>query len=470
MQEENEREGQLIGDSKKDDKKKPRRVSLDSITQENEKPFIQEKVNNSKRKKTKGRKLITSLGTALLAGVVFGVAACAGFFAAEPYIKGYFDSGSDSETPEDFYFPDNRDEELATPSKASVDTPSPGAVASETEVTKPNNNKGNKTDLSIKDYSKLSSQFSEYAAKMEKSVLTVTSVKEGKDIFDYTEITSNSFYGLVLGEYGKKIILLSPYGKIKENNKIMVTFPDGLTLEAELISADSELGIAILGILLEKIPDEVYNDIEPAKLGESYYLSVGNPVMALGSPNGYMYSRLLGNVSTKSYVKYIQDGRVSLFNTDMPLYEQGEAFIVNLNGEVVGFLTKDFPDDMNQDMCVVMGISYIKKNIEDLINVKDRPYFGVMAWDMTKESLETLEQENGIYVSEVIPDSPAYGAGIINGDVIIRVGEKDVSSVEEFHNILRTKIPEDEVKVVLLRTAKSGAPEMTVSVILKKKE
>lgn len=466
MQEENERKSKLIGDPKQD---KPRRVSIENITEE-EKPFIQEKVK--KKKKIKGKKLVFSIITDLMLGLLFGAAACVGFFVSKPYISEHFKQEEETKDIPDFTFSHKgNDDDLQEVSGSSVNITSPGGMEGESGSTdlpaqvNPNYG-GSKTELTLKDYSKLSNKFSSYAEEIEKSVLTVTSVKEKKDIFDNTEITSDSFYGLVLGEYDKYLLILAPSEKIEENNKIVVTFHVGMTVDAELINQSKEYGIAILGILLSDIPDEVYKDVEIASLGESYYLSVGTPVMALGSPNGYMFSRQLGSVATKSYMKYIEDDCVELFNTDMTVYRQGEGFLVNLNGEVVGFLTHGFTDEMNEDMCVIIGISKLKKNIEDLINNKAGASFGVMAWDLPKESLESLGVEKGIYVSEVIPDGAAYDAGIINGDVIVRMGGKDVSSVEEFHDILRTRKPEEVIKVVLLRTAKSDAPEMTIDVVL----
>lgn len=483
MQKDNERESRLIGDSKQD---KPRRVTLESMAEEG-KPFIEEKVKKNKKKKSKARKFFISLLSSLLLGIIFGTAACAAFFILKPYMEEYFKEEEDDQRIPDFSFsPQGNKSEMAVSTDSSVgtgssvETASPGEENTPSETASPGETgtgsggsqgiRQPKKELTVKDYARLSGQFSSYAQKMEKSVLTVTTVKEKKDIFDHTEITADSFYGLVLGEHGQELIVLTPYEKVKGDNKIQATFHEGLTLEADIINQDSELGISILGIQLKDIPAEIYNDLEIANLGESYYLSVGSPLMILGSPNGYMYSRGIGNVSTKPYIKYIQDDCVELFNTDMMPYNKGEGFLVNLNGEVVGFLTHNFSDDMNKDMCVVMGISKIKQNIEDLINVKSRASFGIRAWDMTKESLESLGKEKGIYISEVIPDSAAYEAGIINGDVIISLGGRDVSSVKEFHEILRTMKPEDEVKVMLVRTATADAPEMTLEVILKERD
>lgn len=471
MREDKEMESQLIGDAKKD---KPRRVSLEEMTEE-DKPFIQEKVK--KKKKRKGRKLFLSIIIDILLGLTFGVAACVGFFVSKPYISEYFIGKEETPNVPDFSFEQKGDKsEPSMVTGASAGTATSGGVKTDQDKTDisqsipGSNTDEQKEELTLKDYYRLSNKFSEYARGLEKSILTVTSVKEKKDIFDHTEITSNSFYGLVLGEHGRNLLIIAPSGKIKEDNKIRVTFHDGTAIDAELINQDSDLGIAIIGIPLADIPDKTYSDVEIADFGESYYLSVGTPVMALGSPNGYMFSRQLGSISTKSYVKYFEDDCIELFNTDMTAYRQGEGFVVNLNGEVVGFMTHNFSDEMNEDMCVIMGITKLKKNIENLINGNARAAFGITAWDMTKESLESLGQENGIYVSEVIPDSAAFEAGIINGDVIVSMGGKEVSSVEEFHDILRTKKPEEVIKVVVLRTAKNDAPEITMDVSLKERK
>ena len=58
-----------------------------------------------------------------------------------------------------------------------------------------------------------------------------------------------------------------------------------------------------------------------------------------------------------------------------------------------------------------IGISG-KPIIESLVNNKDRTYFGIKSMDITGEALEELGIENGIAVTEVFANSPAYQSGI----------------------------------------------------------
>lgn len=57
----------------------------------------------------------------------------------------------------------------------------------------------------------------------------------------------------------------------------------------------------------------------------------------------------------------------------------------------------------------------------------------------------------GIYVTECIPEGPAYDAGIQNGDIIVGVGGEDISTMKDYQNQVETLSSGAEVKVVVQR-------------------
>jgi membrane-associated protease RseP (regulator of RpoE activity) len=57
----------------------------------------------------------------------------------------------------------------------------------------------------------------------------------------------------------------------------------------------------------------------------------------------------------------------------------------------------------------------------------------------------------GVRLSGVSPDSPAEKAGLVEGDIIIRVGEKQVDNLRGFSDILRELQPENSVIIQIIR-------------------
>ena len=68
----------------------------------------------------------------------------------------------------------------------------------------------------------------------------------------------------------------------------------------------------------------------------------------------------------------------------------------------------------------------------------------------------------GVKVAGVTPGSPAAKAGVMEGDVLLKVGEKDVANLQAFSGILRELVPGQTVKVVLGRGGQQQTLDVTV--------
>ncbi len=91
-------------------------------------------------------------------------------------------------------------------------------------------------------------------------------------------------------------------------------------------------------------------------------------------------------------------------------------------------------------------------------------FFGVRPGRVTPEIARQLdvEQDRGVLVIEVTPGSPAASAGIEPGDVLLRAGDRELQSVEDFLGVLRGRDPGDSLDVTVAR----GGDERTVAVRL----
>ncbi len=434
----------------------PANGKKDSSTGQAKYDFIEEQI--VPKRKNKAKKLLFSIGTTVCLAIIFGIVSRAVFCISGTCIDKVF--GEDK---------DKKIISFTTPSPVPESTPEVQATK-EPEETKDNVQIiENVVDADLKDYSKMYALLSEVAKDFNKSVVTVSSVINGVDWFDNPSERLDASYGVIIANNGEDLLVLTSKNKIEDANSMRVTFSDHVTREADLYGYDSEAGIAILSVPIEKINEKTMDTIQVAVLGDSYYLPLGTPVLALGSPNGYVYSMDLGIITNSMVETYVTDSKLELFNTDMTNNANGEGVIVGLNGQVLGIITHDFNSGLNENVSTVLGITRLKAVIERLVNKTEQVYFGIVGNDIPKEYADELNIDSGVYVTEVLADSPAFKAGIKNGDIILGIEENNIPSMSTFNSVISNYTPKRDVDVKLLRTSKNDNNKITVQVTLAEK-
>lgn len=411
--------------------------------------FIKEQIVPNKKNKRK--KLFHATGTAAICAVVFGVVGSFVFTLSMPY----FEALTGKKEPAVSFTEETNPPVTPTPTPSV----SPSAAPEPVEVEFP--------QLGIEQVEEFYGLLSDTAEVFNRSVVTVSSVINGVDWFDNPSELKDATSGLMIARTDASLFLLSAYDRISDANSIQVTFSNGNTVEAQLSGYDKETGLAVLSVALADIPSSIRKNLEPVALGDSYYAKPGTPVLALGSPNGQVYSMDFGMVSSDFIDRYITDNKLELFYTSMLSAEAGEGAIVDLKGRILGIITHS--EDKDTDFCTAMGISRLKPLIEKLINNESRASLGVIVNDIPSEYKESISIENGIYISTVNNNSPALDAGLKSGDIILRVDDYDITGVAMFSNLISSHRPKDSITLSIYRTSRADDREMKVTVTLGKK-
>lgn len=324
-------------------------------------------------------------------------------------------------------------------------------------------------DAGIKDYISMYDQISNIVENVNTSIVTVSGVKKGVDWFDNPYETMNVTSGLVIANNEEQLIILTNKDKIIDANNIKVTFMSNITVSAELKASDSDSGLAVVTVALKDLPDAIITSTSVAVLGESYTFSIGDPIIALGNPNGHMYSMNVGIITNKIHSIYITDNKLELFNTNIENNTNSEGVITNLKGEVIGIITQKHKKDVDKNLNTVLAISKIKPIIEKLVNGKNRIYFGIVAADLTAESAAELDIYSGIYITEVETNSPAFDAGMQSGDILVKIDDAVIPTVSVFNNIVSSYKVKDSIKVYIKRISNGVTKEKTLTITLEKK-
>lgn len=219
---------------------------------------------------------------------------------------------------------------------------------------------------------------------------------------------------------------------------IFVTIYDNTEHRATLIGADTANDVALLKI------DET--DLDYAVIGRSSDLIVGDQVVAIGNPLGELTSTLtVGYISAKERDVSTDGSIINMLQTDAAINSGNSGGpLFNMNGEVVGITTAKY-SGTTESGAVIEGIGFAIPidDVYDLLSdLKDYgyvtgAYLGVSVSDMDSEAANYYGMPVGAYVHEAVPGYCAAAAGVQVKDIIVALGEFEVSNVSELTRVLR---------------------------------
>jgi serine protease Do len=329
-----------------------------------------------------------------------------------------------------------------------------------------------------------------------------------------------------LGRGGSGVIVnsrgyvLTNHHVIHGARNITVTLSSGQITKkypAELIDEAPELDFAILKIVAN---GEVFT---PAPIGSSSQISVGDEVLAIGSPFGLQQTVTFGIVSnTKRTLTVGKKTFTNFIQTDAPINPGSSGGpLVNVNGEVIGITTAiysptqafsgigfaspidpakaAFPEfvDVTSNAAGVFrrnipnwargpalrAAAQVQRGqglypwcppggrMQQMANTSTRPWLGirVRAVDKQTRSFFGLPMGYGALVMEVFDNSPCLAAGLQRGDVIFRADNQSVKDGTTLEALRNKKRIGDKIKLTIYRDGKKKSLSVKLSTALRPK-
>ena len=406
--------------------------------------FVRETVKNRPINK---KKLFRRTMTTVIFAVVFGLVACLTFLLIEPVINRVLNPEEITKVvfPEEEISPD---ELLTEESVAQREESLQEVVEAAKEVVE----SGQTQTSSIEAYQKMYADFQAFAKESEKSIATVVGTSEQVDWFQGTTENENTTSGLVVAENGKEVLILADANNLKDAQEYRVRFCDKKSVDAKLKQKDTQTGLAVYAANLSEMEESTKEAIKLATLGSSTGESVvGSPVIAIGAPYGTSGSLSYGVVTSNGKKLSFADAVYNMLTTDMGAVSNSSGVMINLNGEVIGIITQSARTETHADTISALGISDVKTLIAKLSNGEKRAYIGIKGMDVTEDANRETGVPYGVYVSEVLTDSPAMKAGVLNGDVIKGIAGHTVTSFREFRASVFSVEPGSIVEIQLMR-------------------
>jgi len=261
-------------------------------------------------------------------------------------------------------------------------------------------------------------------------------------------------------------VIISKDGYIVTNNhvvdgadKIVVSLVgDKKEYEAELIGTDPKSDLAVIKIKKD--------NLKAVKFFDSDKVKVGDIVFALGNPFGLHETITQGIISATGrsgvgiveYEDFIQtDASINpgnsggaLVNSKGDLVGINSAILSKSGGNVgIGFA---IPSNM---------VASIAKQL--IISGKfSRAYLGVSISDVSEDMSKFYNNNFGALVTAVEDGTPAKEAGLIRGDLIVAINNKEIASASELKNTIGTFAPKTKVTLKFLRNKKLKTADVTL--------
>lgn len=317
--------------------------------------------------------------------------------------------------------------------------------------------------LNMAQYKEMYQQMKNVADAASVTMVKVSSYTTETDWFNEVYESMSETSGLVLRMDKTRLYVLTSSRVVQDARKIVVTFPNGETAEASIRKQDAATEMAVLEILAKNVTRETRKGIETISVKGVSSVEKGEPVIAVGSPLGYTDSMAFGMITSVSEYQSL-DNEYRIITTDIIGNENSYGILLNLDGSIVGIISRKFDPKLECSIVTALGIAEMNYLMEMLMEDQPIPYIGIVARKVDDAAAEQFNMPKGIYVRQVEAESPAMYAGIQVADIITKIDGQRIGTVREYADILRKQREGEMVSVTVSRKGMEGYTSVDIVV------
>ncbi len=236
---------------------------------------------------------------------------------------------------------------------------------------------------------------------------------------------------------------------VVRGGSLSVSFNDGKVVRGKIVGVNPAYDLAVIKVTRSGVP--------ALQFGNSDNVQVGDTVIAIGSPLGLSGTVTSGIISAKnravtagadqgesSFINALQtDAAINPGNSGGPLVDRTGA-VVGVN-TAIATLGSFSGQTGSIGLGFAIPINQARRTAEELIKT------GKSSYPILGVSVDTTYSEGGALITSISPNGPADNAGIEEGDIIIKLGNRTITNPDELIVAIRDKAPGDEVSITLKR-------------------
>lgn len=281
-----------------------------------------------------------------------------------------------------------------------------------------------------------------------------------------------TFSGLLVSADGKVITFASnfsfalAYGDhLYERAEVRIVVPGRpKSFNATLSAIHKDTDLAVFRI-------ENVSNLPYANLDFASELVVGEPVISIGQPDVMMSQGglSLGFITGVYYPALLENElSVSMLQTNAFISQQASGGpLLNLQGEIIGLANSRF----NRSYSDIMGYALPTPMLVAALEALDHPqepkasaWFGILTMSEAdnEDLIELMGWPSGLFISQVIDRSPAYVAGIRNGDILLSLNGIAMTNHKIFRDYMQKQPIGTLVDVRIYRTTEKRLYKMQI--------
>lgn len=273
--------------------------------------------------------------------------------------------------------------------------------------------------------------------------------------------SESSGSGILIDKDDKYLYVATNNHVVENTDALTVQFSDETTAPATVRGTAPSNDLAVIQIALSDLSEETLNHVKIAVTGDSDALSVGDPAIAIGNALGYGQSVTTGVISALGREVTFQNEATGetissrLIQTDAAINpgNSGGA-LINTKGELIGINSSKYSETSVEGMGFAIPMATAGPILEDLIangktTTTGSPYIGIYGADVTEEVFRQYNMPAGVYVTRVVEGSGAEAAGITAGNIVTKIDDKKVTSMDELKSALSAFKVGDTVTVTV---------------------
>ncbi|HEY9862895.1 MAG TPA: HhoA/HhoB/HtrA family serine endopeptidase [Candidatus Obscuribacterales bacterium] len=264
--------------------------------------------------------------------------------------------------------------------------------------------------------------------------------------------------GFILSADG---VIMTNSHVVEGTDRVQVVLKDGRRFDGKVLGSDAVTDVAVIKIDADNLPS--------VKIGDSEALSPGEWAIAIGNPLGLDNSVTVGIISAtgrSSSDVGVPDKRIGFIQTDAAINPGNSGGpLLNAKGEVIGMNTAIISGA--QGLGFAIPINKAQQIAQQLATTgrAEHAYLGIEMVTLSPELLQELKenpdlefpvnQDSGVLIVRVVPDSPAMKSGLKPGDVIVKIDEQSITKSDTVQELVQNKNVGTPMKMELNRQGNS---------------
>jgi len=297
-------------------------------------------------------------------------------------------------------------------------------------------------------------------------------------VLNYQKASNNLWTQAQISEAGSGSgFIIDNQGHIVTNNHVVqgatqvkVSLQTGALVDAKVIGTDPLTDLAII-----QIPTNSIKDAGIAPLGNSDNLNIGEPAIAIGNPLGsFAQTVTVGVISATKRNMPVIDEQSGQAISEEPVVQTDAAInpgnsggpLVNINGQVVGINSAKISSSGVEGIGFAIPINLAKPIIDQILTTgkASHPALGIGGYDLGQvpdKYHANVPAKQGVWIAK-ITSNEAKAGGLKEGDVIVAVGNADITSLIDLREQLFKYKAGDTASI----TVYEGAAKKTLNVKL----